>query len=183
MYFLIFDTETTGFRAKNRLVQLAWQLYKNEDLKTEKCFVVKPNNFTIPRQVVEIHGISTEIALEKGKPLKFVLKKFLNDLNFADYIVGHNLNYDIMVLDKEFSRLGITNTLMAKKKVDTMFVSTDFVKLPPVKNFTKYKYPKLKELYYFLFNKEMKNAHNALADVKATAQCFFELKKQGIIEI
>ena len=38
-----------------------------------------------------------------------------------------------------------------------------------------FKQPKLSELYYKLFNYNFDNAHNAAADVAATARCFFEL--------
>ncbi len=42
-----------------------------------------------------------------------------------------------------------------------------------------YKSPKLEELYKFLFKEDIINAHNAAADVDATARCFFELLRQG----
>ena len=183
MYFRVFDTETTGFSARNRLVQLARQLYRDEKLVEEKCFIVKPYKFTIPRQVVEIHGITTEIAMEKGLPLRTVLRHFLKALNLSDYIIGHNVEYDIKVVHDEFYRMRIPNTLMAKKKIDTMKVSVNYVKLPPAKDFTYYKYPKLKELYRFLFGRDFENAHNALADVKATAECFFELRRRGVVKV
>jgi DNA polymerase III epsilon subunit-like protein len=183
MYFLVFDTETTGFSSRNRLVQLAWQLYKDEKLVEEKCFIVKPYKFTIPRQVVEIHGITTEMAMEKGLPLRTVLRHFIKALDLADYLIGHNVEYDIKVVHDELYRMRIPNTIMAKKKIDTMKVSTEVVKLPPAKDFTHYKYPKLKELYRFLFGKDFQNAHNALADVKATAECFLELRRRGIIKV
>ncbi len=183
MYFLIFDTETTGFNARNRLVQLAWQLYKDDELVDENTYIVKPYKFTIPRQVVEIHGITTEMAMEKGLPLFMVLRYFLKVLDPADYIIGHNIDYDIKVMHGELHRMKMRNTLMAKKKIDTMKSSVSFVKLPPAKDFTRYKYPKLRELYSFLFGKNFENAHDALADVKATAACFFELRRRGVIKV
>ena len=43
-----------------------------------------------------------------------------------------------------------------------------------------YKFPRLEELYEVLFKQQMKDAHNALADVEACAKCFFELMERGI---
>jgi DNA polymerase-3 subunit alpha len=90
--FLIFDTETTGLPKKwkapitdfenwPRLVQLAWQCH---DLKGNLLFaknhVIKPDGFTIPSDVVNIHGISNETAIEKGIPLKEALLDFSKDV-------------------------------------------------------------------------------------------------------
>ena len=71
--FLTFDSETTGL-PKNfnapisdsnnwpRLVQLAWQINNNEGkLISNKAFIIKPKDFTIPYNSEKIHGISTEI--------------------------------------------------------------------------------------------------------------------------
>ena len=42
-----------------------------------------------------------------------------------------------------------------------------------------FKPPKLEELYEIIFNEKIINAHNASADVDATARCFFELLRQN----
>ena len=43
-----------------------------------------------------------------------------------------------------------------------------------------YKFPKLQELHTKIFNKEFSGAHQAINDVKATANCFFKLKEEGL---
>ncbi len=40
-----------------------------------------------------------------------------------------------------------------------------------------YKWPKLSELHFKLFNTGFEEAHNAAVDIKATAKCFWELKR------
>lgn len=45
------------------------------------------------------------------------------------------------------------------------------------------KWPTLTELHVKLFECEFEGAHDALDDVKAMVNCFFELKKRGIINI
>ena len=42
--------------------------------------------------------------------------------------------------------------------------------------------PKLSELHRILFGTGFEDAHNALADVEATAKCFWKLKELGIIK-
>ncbi len=183
MYYLIFDTETTGFNAQNRLVQLAWELYEDQNLIEENNLIVKPYGFTIPQSVVKIHGISTQYALEHGQPLANVLRTFLKALEKADFLIGHNIDYDIKVLSAEYSRLRIISPILIKPRICTMKASVNYVKIPGANLSSEYKYPRLSELYRFLFGTQMPNAHNAKYDVRATAKCFFELKRRGVIKI
>ena len=44
------------------------------------------------------------------------------------------------------------------------------------------KFPRLSELYYKLFAENFDNAHDAQADIEATAKCFWSLKQRGIID-
>jgi len=44
-----------------------------------------------------------------------------------------------------------------------------------------YKWPNLTELHTYLFKKGFEEAHDAEADVKALATCFFELKNRGLL--
>jgi hypothetical protein len=39
-----------------------------------------------------------------------------------------------------------------------------------------YKWPKLSELHIKLFGEDFEGAHNALADIEATAKCFWKLR-------
>jgi len=66
-------------------------------------------------------------------------------------------------------------------KICTMMKSTSFCKIPGANG--RPKWPKLEELYHKLFNKSFAGAHNALADVEACAECFYELVRLGVITI
>jgi len=44
-----------------------------------------------------------------------------------------------------------------------------------------YKWPTLSELHYKLFNTYYVDKHNAYNDIKATAKCFWELQRIGVI--
>ncbi len=60
-----------------------------------------------------------------------------------------------------------------------MLGSMNFCKIPG--RFGNYKWPTLSELHIKLFGKDFENAHDALADITATADCFWELRKQAIL--
>jgi len=65
--------------------------------------------------------------------------------------------------------------------VDTKTLSTNYCALPGGRG-GNFKWPTLEELYLKLFNEKFDAAHNAIADVQATARCFFELIRIGIID-
>ena len=46
-----------------------------------------------------------------------------------------------------------------------------------------YKYPKLSELHDYLFDENTTNEHNALADTRVLAKCFWQLYDLDLISI
>jgi DNA polymerase-3 subunit alpha len=190
--FLIYDTETTGlprdynapltdFDNWPRLVQLAWQVHdENGDLVEVKNFIVKPEGFVIPRATEKIHGISTERALREGKPLQEVLNEFVQALQKVKVVAGHNVEFDNTIVKVECLRTKTECPLSEKIIIDTKEVSTDYCAIPGGRG-GKYKWPKLSELHQKLFGEDFDAAHNASADVQATARCFLELIRINII--
>lgn len=76
---------------------------------------------------------------------------------------------------------GAYNALMNKHCVCTMQSSTDFCAIPSNSYYGGYKWPKLEELYRKLFGRMFDDAHDALADVSATKECYFELRRRGVL--
>lgn len=192
---LFFDTETTGkpFNYKApvtdlynwpRLVQLAWIMAdKDGNVLKKKSVIIKPDGFSIPAESVAVHGITTERAQREGLPLNDVLEEFATDLSLAEHIVGHNIDFDQHIVGAELCRLGMDfNVLMDKPCTCTMKTTTKFCAIPnPNTYFGGYKWPSLQELYQKLFGHSFDDAHDALADITATKECYFELKRRGII--
>lgn len=187
--YLFFDTETTGLPKRwnapvtdidnwPRLVQLAWMTYndRGEFLESRNA-IIRPEGFVIPQEVSRVHGITTAMALEKGEPIREVLEQFSDKIDAASVLVGHNISFDECIVGAEFERLRMMSSLFLKPKYCTMKSSTDYCRLPGKKGF---KSPRLSELHQVLFGCGFENAHNAMADVEATARCFWELKKRGV---
>jgi DNA polymerase III epsilon subunit-like protein len=189
--YLFFDTETTGlpinwnapisdFSNWPRIVQIAWAHYDDagKEIKT-KSYIIKPENFFIPIESSRIHGITTDIAKEKGVSLSASLNEFAKAIDASKFLIAHNINFDEKIVGAEYLRKNMQNKLQFIKKICTMESSVDFCKIPGK---DKYKFPKLAELYFTLFNMHFDGAHNALVDVRACAKCFFELKNLGVIK-
>ena len=78
MFYLFFDTETTGLPRNwdapvsdvnnwPRLVQLAFLIYDEKGIKVSGGdFIIKPDGFKIPSDASNIHGITTERANLEG---------------------------------------------------------------------------------------------------------------------
>ena len=188
--YLFFDTETTGI-PKNykapvsdlnnwpRLVQIAWLVVAENGVETSSAeYVVKPDGFTIPVDAAKVHGITTEIAHERGVDIKTVLDAIAKDIYPASVLVAHNMAFDEKILGAEFLRAGNANLLDAKARHCTMQSTTDFCRLPGRYGF---KWPTLNELHLKLFRESFSGAHRALVDVRACAKCFFELKRLKIM--
>ncbi|MCB0477463.1 MAG: DNA polymerase III subunit alpha [Crocinitomicaceae bacterium] len=188
--YLIFDTETTGLpRDYNapisdtenwpRCIQIAWQLHDEwGNLIEHKDYLIKPDGFDIPYDSERIHGISTELASEKGVDLSFALNEFLAVLQKTKYVVGQNIDFDINVMGCELYRSEMDTGLTDMPKLDTCTEDTaELCQLPGGRG-GKFKLPTLTELHQFLFGQGFHEAHNATADVEATTRCFLELMRQ-----
>jgi len=191
--YLIYDTETTGL-PKNfsapvtdsenwpRLVQVAWQLHNSMgELIEVKNFIIKPVDFTIPFNAEKIHGISTQHALAHGVDLSFVLEEFNKAIEQSEFVVGHNIIFDINIMGAEFHRTQIESPLAQQKSIDTKNEGTEFCAIPGGRG-GKFKWPTLTELHVKLFKEGFAEAHNASADVEATTRCFLELIRLRVID-
>ncbi len=188
--YLFFDTETTGLPNNwkapvtdlnnwPRLVQMAWLQYDLEGNKIGGSnHIIVPNGFTIPEEASSIHGISHDRALREGVELKSVLSNFHNRIAQSNYLVAHNMSFDEKIVGAEFLRNNMTNTIDTIPKICTMQRTTNFCRIDGPYG---YKWPKLSELHYTLFGTGFEEAHNAEVDINATAKCFWELKRIGVL--
>lgn len=193
MYFIIFDTETTGLPKnwkapmtdlKNwpRIIQLAWVVYNEKrELIAEHKYLIKPDGWEVPMEKFWIeNGYSTAQCQEQGIPLTEAMAIFITNHDESDVLVSHNMSYDHNVLGCEMLRYKLS-AKKRLKKICTKEEGTMYCNLPKV--FGKPKWPKLIELYQKLFGEGFEDAHDALADVKATARCFFGLIDKGVIKV
>jgi len=151
----IFDLETTGLNiTKDRIIEIG--IIKVHPDGTEEHFNERVNpEMDIPNETSLIHGIYDADVLDKPtfSELAERIVQFIGDADLA----GYNSNkFDIPVLSEELLRVGNNFDVSDRQFIDVQNI------------FHKMEQRTLAAAYKFYCNKEIENAHNALADTSAT---------------
>lgn len=151
----IFDLEATGLDVTNdRIVEIAILRVEVDGSTKEYAKRVNPT-IPISAEAQSIHGISNEEAQSEQTFVELApeIAAFIGDADLA----GYNSNkFDIPLLAEEFLRAGSDIDISAKRFVDVQNI------------FHKMEQRTLVAAYAFYCNKDLSNAHQALADVTAT---------------
>ena len=161
---IVLDIETTGLPKKvagvysdptdlslydsSRIVELGYYIIDKNNVKIKEVeYLIKPENFVIPDDVVKIHGISQEMAMTKGTSFKHVVAILYLDLINYDCttFIAHNVEFDKNIILSECYRLNY------QPIIDKLKSMTNFCTMKDNKIFNKW--PKLGVLYEELFNK------------------------------
>ena len=181
---LFYDTETTGLTnwragpsdpSQPHIVQLAGVLMDDDRQDVEVLNVlVRPDGYDIPAAASDVHGITQEKALADGIPLWQAVWQFERLMRLASLRIAHNAGFDDLVLATAYHRLGLAPSLDGQDAFCTKEATTPILKLPG-RYPGKYKWPKLAEAYRYFFDKDIEDAHDALADVRACADVYYAL--------
>ncbi len=198
-HYLFFDTETSGLPKSMkaplgdldnwcRVVQLAWSLTnENFEVIEQKKFYIEAKDFEIDKGAEDTHGISKEKTLLEGVKPSYALEQFAEAFSYSNILlVAHNINFDFKVIASELLRNKQRIALRLFLKLDTyctMLNTVELCKIPFKKMFNKFKYPKLAEAYKILLNKDLINAHDAFADVKACKELYIFLKERQEVNV
>lgn len=154
---VFFDIEATGLNViTDRIVQLALIKFEpGKEEPTEWEMLINPGAVIISEEAYNVHGISAEkVAKEPTFPqLAEKIRDFIGDADLAGY---NSDRYDIPMLMEEFARAGIDLDMNVRRSVDVQKI---FYKMEP---------RTLSAAYKLYCDKHIDNAHDALADVRAT---------------
>ncbi len=154
---VFFDIEATGLNVlKDRIIQIALIKYpKDGGPALEKELMINPG-VPISKESYAVHGISAGDVANKPT-FQQVSQEIFDFIGDAD-LSGYNLNrFDVPMLMEEFERVGTSFEIDHRRIID---VQTIFYKMEP---------RTLVAAYRFYCDKELEGAHDALADVRATA--------------
>ena len=188
--YLIYDTETTGLPLFDKspdnpgqahILQLACLLL-DESYEEVASFssLIKPTGWHIHSAAQAAHGISKEDCEKKGIDIKCALGVFNEFDRLSHSHIAHNIKFDAFLVNCENALHTAYTRITNKAQICTMLSTTEICKLPS-KRGSGYKWPKLIEVYQYLFHESFDGAHDALADVRACARVFKWLRNQNIV--
>lgn len=152
---VILDLETTGMNiTTDRIVEIALLKVNIDGSEEEKLMRINPE-MPIPSEVSQIHGIYDEDVINEPtfRQVAKTLAKFIEGCDLC----GFNSNrFDIPLLAEEFLRADVDIDLKKHKFVDVQAI------------FHKMEKRTLAAAYKFYCQKELVDAHSAMADTKAT---------------
>lgn len=162
---VFFDLETTGTNPlRDRIVEISYLKVFGDGRTLENTHRVKPvdalgNQVKSAPEAVAVHGITDESLADKPtfKELSAELDSVFRDSDIA----GYNSNkFDLPLLIEEFVRAGIDFKLLGRNLIDVQNI------------FYKHEPRTLKAAYRFYCDKDLVDAHQASADVRATYEVF-----------
>jgi len=155
---VFFDVETTGLNIlKDRIIQIGLLKYKKDNPVPDELEMLINPGIPISDESMQIHGI-TPADVSNKPTFQQVAKKLYEFIGNAD-LAGYNSNrFDIPMLMEEFVRAGFDFDIEHRKLID---VQRLFYKMEP---------RTLRAAYRFYCGSKMENAHDAMADVKATVE-------------
>lgn len=156
-----FDIEATGLNVlRDRIIQIAIVKYPAKGGDPQELSMLINPGIPISLEAMLVHGIQPKDVAKKPSFAQ-VADKIYEFIGQAD-LAGYNSNrFDIPMLMEEFARAGIEFDISKRRLLDMQRI---FYKMEP---------RTLKAAYKFYCEKDMEDAHDALADVKATVDVFF----------
>ncbi len=152
---VVLDLETTGVNiATDRIVEIALLKINPNGTEEEKLYRINPE-MPIPPEVSMIHGIYDEDVKDEPtfKQLAKILAKFLEGCDLCGF---NSTRFDIPLLAEEFLRVDVDIELKKHKFIDVQAI------------FHKMEKRTLTAAYKFYCQKDLTDAHSAMADTKAT---------------
>lgn len=190
---IFFDTETSGlwnFKAEPdddsqpHMVQLAFIVddLKGNTLQEYNYYIKLPEDIVMEPGAVKAHGITRTTLDAHGISLASAVSAFNKACHKSTDLIAHNIDFDLNVMRAAYIRSYSMEKSEAQyfedlDKFCTMKEGTDVCKLPG--RGRNYKWPTLNEAYRILINIEgFEGAHDALNDVRACRDVYYELKKR-----
>jgi DNA polymerase-3 subunit epsilon len=166
--YVVFDCETTGLAYKSdRILSIGAVAIKNDKIIVSDFMEIFLQQDVFKPETVPIHGI-----LKEGKEEKIVEAEAA--IRFLDFIkdatlVGHNVNFDIEMINQALNRLDIGSLKNQAMDTDVMYQKLHY--LPQEEHRT------LDELCA-IYKIRKSDRHTASGDAFITALLFLKLKRK-----
>jgi DNA polymerase-3 subunit epsilon len=157
---VFFDIESTGLNVmRDRIIQIALMKFFKDDREPAELELLINPGIPIGEEAMKVHGITPkDVARKPGFDL--VAQEIYDFIGDAD-LGGYNISrFDVPLLMEEFARVGMDFNIEKRRFVDVQRI---FYRMEP---------RNLRAAVKFYCGKEMEDAHDAMADVRATVDVF-----------
>ena len=163
---IAFDLETTGTNTStDQIVQIAYGYYEKGELRNTVTKLFKPT-IAINPGAQKVHGISME-KLQNEPYFKSDAAEIRDIFSKADGLMGYNVGFDISVIQAEFERAGVPKLDLNNIGIYDAYLI-----------WTKHEGRSLSHAVERFLGKPMEGAHDALADITATANVFDKMVEE-----
>jgi len=188
MKILWLDTETTGLDSKkNDILTIGGIIEIDGEVKEEFYLEMQPFNYdTVEEQALKVNGLDIKTIKTWMTPrlaykqLTNIFAKYINKYNRNDkfIIAGHNIKFDFDFLVEFFNKnndkyLGSWIEYQFSSCIDTLPL-VQIMRFKGVINIENCRLVTASKE----FGVDLSNAHNALADIKATRELFYKIDKR-----
>lgn len=170
---IFLDTETSGLDPHtNRIIEFAAikvrKFHKNEEIDE---FVRLPAGERIPKEVVELTGITDDILIQDGIHESALAIKIAGMIGTCRHplIVAHNAQFDVLFLEEFVKRNAGIIDFKKCDYLDTLSVFRDRAEYPHrLKN----------AISYYGLDGKVQNSHRAIDDVRALIEVVKQMEIQ-----
>lgn len=151
-----FDVEATGLNViRDRIIQIGIIKYFPDNREPEELEMLINPGIPISEEAMAVHGITPKMLSNKPTFVQ-VAQQLFDFIGNAD-LAGYNSNrFDIPILMEEFARVGMEFDMSKRRSIDVQRI---FYKMEP---------RTLSAALKYYCDQEIENAHDAMADVRAT---------------
>ncbi|MCB0518891.1 MAG: 3'-5' exonuclease [Saprospiraceae bacterium] len=155
-----FYIESTGLNViRDRIMQIAIIKYFKDGREPSELEMLINPGIPISEEAMSVHGILPKDVA--NKPLFAQVAQQIYDFIGDSDLAGYNISrFDVPMLMEEFARVGLDFDVDNRRFVDVQRI---FYKMEP---------RNLRAALRFYCNKDFDDAHDAMADVKATVDVF-----------
>jgi len=188
MSSVVIDLETSGLPERDRyeyysprftkrydnsrVIEIAYAIIDNEmNVLKKRSSLIIPDGFKIEN--TEFHGITERMCKDEGVSMELLLEELKEDMikYNVNKFISHNVKFDSNILISECYRYNklLGNILYKCNRICTMENGCLVMGVR--------KWPRLEELYEYIFKKKIKQTHRALSDMEYCLECYVKMKE------
>jgi len=165
-----FDVETTGLSPQEdyiiqlAMIKIAADTFQTID--TRKWYIKPIHAYAITPGAFEAHGLTKEFIEANGVNLKDIAPEIIEFVKDCDYLTYNGNSFDVKFIHKDLAIVGYEFPMEGKVFYDAFSI------------YKIYHPSTLSAVYKIMTGKDLEDAHDAFADVKATIAVFEALQKE-----